>query len=314
MPVGRGLAALAAVCALAAAACGRAPGGETDAAAGGAAEVSAVVVVRDDAGREVRLAAPARRVVSLVPSVTETIVALGAARVLVARTDYDQAPGLAALPSVGGGLDPGVEGLLALGPDLVVAWDARDDAGLRARLEAAGIAVYAAAVEDTAAVFSTIERMGALVGRARAADSVAAALRDTLRAIAREAVGSRRPRALFLLDGAPPRIAGRTTFVAELLEVAGAEPAYPEVGGRWPAISLETVVADPPDVVVVPVGEGEAPALGERPGWRAVPAAREGRVIGVPADLVSRPGPGIGRAARALRDSLRAAGARTGAW
>lgn len=264
----------------------------------------AALAVRDDAGRVVRLAAPARRIVSLVPSVTETLVALGAADRLVARTDYDVAPELARLPSVGGGLDPGVESLVALGPDLVVAWDARDDAGLRARLEAAGVAVYAAAIEDTAAVFATIERMGALVGREAAADSVARALRDTLAVVAREAAGTARPRALFLLDGVPPRMAGGATFVMEILGVAGAEPAYPRMPGSWPAISLETVVQAPPDVIVVPVGAGESPALAGRPGWRAIDAVRRGRVIGVPADLVSRPGPGLGLAARALRDSL----------
>jgi len=278
----------------------------------GAERPAAELSVLDDAGRPVRLAAPARRVVSLVPSVTETLVALGAADRLVARTDYDVAPELAHLPNVGGGLDPGVEALVGLAPDLVVAWDARDDAGLRARLEAAGIAVYAAAIEDTAAVFATFRRMGVLTGREAAADSVARALRDTLAAVARDAAGPR-PRALLLLDGAPPRMAGAATFAMEILGVAGAEPAYPAVAGNWPALSVETVVEDPPDVIVLPLGEGESPALAGRPGWRAVPAVREGRVIGIPADLVSRPGPALGLAARALGDSLRALAARESA-
>jgi iron complex transport system substrate-binding protein len=293
-------------------ACGR--GAPAPGAAGDGGAPDGLPAVRDDAGHAIRLAGPARRIVSLVPSVTETIVALGAADRLVARTDFDRAPEVAGLPSVGGGLDPSVEALVMLEPDLVVAWNARDDAGLRARLEASGVPVYAAAIEDTAGVFATVERLGVLLELEAAADAVARALRDTLAAIAREAAGGPRPRVLFLLDGAPPRTAGTGTFVAEILGVAGGEPAYPALPGGWPTIALEAVVANPPDVVLVPVGEGEAPALAGRPGWRRVPAVRGGRVIGVPADLVGRPGPHLGRAARALRDSLRALGARTEAF
>jgi iron complex transport system substrate-binding protein len=289
-------------------------GGRPDRADAPASEASVSVVVHDDAGRTVRLTRPARRVISLVPSVTETIVALGAADRLVARTDFDLDPEIVELPSVGGGLDPGVEALVGLDPDLVVAWDARDDAGLRARLEAVGVPVYVAAIQDTAGIFATIERLGVLLGRDAAADSLARALRDTLAAVAREAGEGPRPRILFLIDGAPPRTAGPATFVSEILAVAGGEPAYRDVPGDWPAIALEMVVSNPPDAVLVPVVEGEAPALGERPGWRRIPAVREGRVVGVPADLVGRPGPHLGRAARVLRDSLRALAARTEAF
>lgn len=267
--------------------------------------------VVDDAGREVRLAGPARRVASLVPAVTETILALEAGDRLVARTDYDEAREVAHLPSVGGGLDPGVEALLALRPDLVVVWDARDDAGLRARLEAAGVPVYAAAIEDTTGVFATIARVGVLLGREDASAALAAAIRDSLGTVAAAAAGPPRPRVLFLLEGDPPRTAGVGTFVSQLVGVAGGRHPYPTLPGQWPSVALEAVVADPPDVVVVPVSSGGAPDLAGRPGWRAVPAVRAGRVIGLPADLV-RPGPGIARIARAIGDSLRAVAARAG--
>lgn len=271
-------------------------------AVGGAARVV------DDAGREVRLAAPARRIVSLVPSVTETIVALGAIDRLVGRTRYDLDPALADLPSLGGGLDPSAEAIVALEPDLVVAWNARDDRVLGPRLRDAGIPVYAAAIEDTAAIFATYARIGRLLAVEKRADSLAAALRDTLRAVAADVPPGRRPTAIYLIVGDPPRVAGPGTFIAQALRVAGADPAFPDLAEDWPTVSLEAVVAVDPDVVVLPVGEGLADReeLVDRPGWRDLPAVREGRVVEIEADLLARPGPALGRAARALRQGLAA--------
>lgn len=266
------------------------------------------VAVVDDAGRELRLAGPARRVVSLVPSVTETIVALGAIDRLVARTRYDLDPRLAELPSLGGGLDPSVEAIVALEPDVVVAWNAADDRVLVPRLRDAGIPVYSAAIEDTAAIFTTVERIGRLVGAAGRADSLTGALRDTLRAVVASAPRGPRPTAVYLIVDDPPRVAGPATFIAQALSVAGADPAFPDFDEDWPAVSLEALVERDPDVLVLPVGEGLAgpEELARRPGWRDLPAVRAGRVVGVEADLLARPGPGLGRAARALRDGLAA--------
>ncbi len=280
-------------------------GREPGAPASGAPGVSAPAVT-DDAGREVRLARPARRVISLVPSVTETVVALGAADRLVARTRYDREPALADLPSLGGGLDPSLERLIALRPDLVVAWSARDDRTLRPRLSSAGIPVYSAAVEDTAGVFATIERLGRLLGRVEAADSLAGAIRDSLAAVAAEPLPGRRPTALYLIDGDPPRAAGAASFIGELIEVAGGRAAFPELAEAWPAVSLEAILERDPDIVLLPVGPGlpGAAELAGRPGWRELSAFRAGRVVEVPADLLARPGPGVARAARALRSGI----------
>jgi len=262
--------------------------------------------VVDDAGRTIALDGPARRIVSLVPSVTETIVALGAADRLVARTRYDRDPALAQLPSLGGGLDPSIEGIVALEPDLVVAWNARDDRALVPRLRDAGIPVYSAEIQDTTVIYGTIERMGVLLGETGRADSVAGALRDTLREIALEVLPPPRPRALYLIAGDPPRTAGPATFIGQALSIAGADPAFPEIADDWPTISLEAVVARDPDVIVLPVGEGipGLEALEREPGWRDLPAIRAGRVVEIDADLLARPGPALGRAARVLRQGL----------
>lgn len=292
--------------------CERAPAGAGETSRPGAratraGEATAVRVV-DDAGDTLALLSPARRIVSLVPSVTGTIVSLGAADRLIARTRYDLDPALAELPSLGGGLDPSIEGIVALRPDLVIAWNARDDRVLVPRLRAAGIPVYVAEIQDTTAVFATFERVGALLGAPDRADSVAGALRDTFAAVMADVPPGPRPTALYLIAEDPPRTAGPGTFIGQAIEIAGAVPAFPELAEDWPTVALEAVMARNPDVIVLPVG-ADLPArdaLAGRPGWRDLAAVREGRVVEIDADLLARPGPDLGRAARVLREGLAA--------
>jgi iron complex transport system substrate-binding protein len=246
--------------------------------------------------------------VSLVPSVTGTIVALGAADRLIARTRYDLDPSLSDLPSIGGGLDPSIEGIVALRPDLVVAWNARDDRVLVPRLRAAGIAVYVAEIQDTTGVFVTLERIGALLGVPARADSVAGALRDTFAAVTADIPAGPRPTAMYLIAEDPPRTAGPRTFIGQAIEIAGAAPAFPEIDEDWPTISLEAVMARDPGLIVLPVGAdlpGRADLV-SRPGWRELAAVRAGRVVEIDADLLARPGPDLGHAARVLREGFSA--------
>lgn len=278
----------------------------TDRPPAAAATAETAVELTDDAGRVVQLEAPARRIVSLVPSVTETIVALGEAKRLIARTDYDRGPAVDHLPSLGGGLDPSAEALVALDPDLVVGWSSARDGRLRALLETAGIPFYAAAIEDTADVFRTFDQVGRLLGTEAAAERLATAVRDSLGAVAADRPPGPRPTVLFTIPGVPPRTAGPGTFIAQLVEIAGGRSAFPELGERWPEVSLEAIVARQPDVLLIPVEPGEAPlaSLVGQTGWRELEAVREGRVVGVDAYLFARPGPRLPEAARTLQRAL----------
>jgi iron complex transport system substrate-binding protein len=279
----------------------RAPGQAPPAPAD--APVSAV----DDTGREVRLPRPARRVVALVPSATETLFALGAGGQVVGRTRYDTAPGMAHLPSVGGGLDPSVETLLSLQPDLVVSWDKEKGGALRQRLEEMGIPVFAVRTRDTTDVFRNVERLGRLVGRDAAADSLTAAMRADLEAVRASVAGRERPSVLYVVWNDPPMTAGPETFIAQVIGAAGGRTVFPDLEQDWPQVSMEEIVRRQPDVVVVPVGEDRVHSLArvlDAPGWRSLRAVREGRVVEVPTDLMNRPGPHLGEAARAMRDAL----------
>lgn len=281
--------------------------GEPEARAARPAASDSAVAVTDDAGRPVRLPRPARRIVSLIPSANETLLALGAGDRIVGRTRYDQEPALQGLPSVGGGLDPSLETLIALRPELVVAWEGERSRGLRPRLAEMGIPVFGLAADDTADVFRSIQQLGTLSGREHAADSLAASIRSELAALRASVRGRPAPSVFYVVWDDPPMTAGPNTFIGQLIEVAGGRNVFPDAPADWPNVSLEEVVRRQPDFVVFAKGEGDTrslEALRSAPGWRELRAVREGRVIWIPARLMERPGPQIGRAARALRDAL----------
>ncbi len=244
---------------------------------------------------------------SLAPSATETLLALGARAQLVGRTDYDAEPAVAALPSVGGGLDPSLEALLALRPDLVIGWHTAGGSPVRDRLREVGIPFLAVRTTDTADVFRSLGMLGRAAGRGAEADSVAAAVRAELAAVRAAVAGRHRPTVLFVMSDDPPMTAGPWTFTIQLLEVAGGRTAFPDVTGQPQYVSLEEVVRRQPEVVLVPTGaDGDArlQALRGRPGWRELRAWETGRVVAVPVDRVHRMGPGIGATARIFRNAI----------
>jgi iron complex transport system substrate-binding protein len=268
---------------------------------------SALVLV-DDAGRQVKLARPARRVISLIPSATEVLVAVGAGDRLVGRTDFDHGPAVDALPSVGGGMNPSIEAVVALRPDLVLGWETKGDQSTRRRLEELGVPVFAVEADDTTDVFRTVDNLGRLTGRARAADSLAAGLRRELAEVAASVVGRPRPTVFFLVWNDPPMTAGPQTFISQVLGVAGGRNVFADVAGEWPNVALEEIVRRQPDFLVLPQGEKggahDVDQLRGSPGWRELRAMREGRVVTIDAEMMNRPGPRLGEAARALRDAL----------
>lgn len=268
-----------------------------------AKEAAAPIVVTDDAGREVRLAGPARRVVSLLPHVTDFVVAMGAADRLAARTEYDTAAAVAKLPSVGGGLDPSLETLVALRPDLVIVWPGESSRELTARLTELGIPVYGARQNRLEAVGPVLDRLGWMLGKEAAADSIARAIDAELGAVRAAVAGRPQPSVLFVISRDPLMAAGGTTFIHDVITAAGGRNAFGELQATAPQVSLEEVVRRQPDRILFPSGENAQPALDwlrSRPGWDGLRAVREGRVLEVDGELFGRPGPRIGEAVRTL--------------
>jgi iron complex transport system substrate-binding protein len=239
--------------------------------------------------------------------VTETVLALGVGDRLVGRTEYDKGPAVERLPSVGGGLDPSIEKLVSLRPDLVLGWETSGRTELRDRLTALGIPVFSVKTEDTTDVFRSIGNVGKLTARRHAADSLGAAIRASLDSVRASVAGAPRPSVFFVVWNDPPMTAGVRTFVSHVIEVAGGRNVFGDQQALWPNVSLEEIVRRQPDFLVVPVGEQgtvRMEALKSAPGWRELRAIREGRMVSVPAQVVNQPGPHLAEAARAMRDAI----------
>lgn len=296
---------------LAVAACGppdgtaRAPSGEADtlprSGEATSGDVTVPVRVVDHLGRTVVLEDIPGRIVSLVPSATETLVALGRADRLVARTDFDTAAAVAHLPSVGGGLHPSREVLLSLDPDLVVRFAGPTDPETASRLDDAEIPHLAVRPERIVDIRDMIALLGTVTGAEEAADSILAEQTRTLDRIAERIGDAPRPEVAFLVGSSPPWAAGGTSFLGELVERAGGRNVFTDLGRPYASVSLEAIRREAPDVILVVGGTEVDPRLHET-----------SRVARLPA-LVQRPGPRLQEAALAVARVLHPQRFETGA-
>ena len=266
--------------------------------------------VADDAGRLHGTAQPRGRIISLVPGVTETIVAIGGAERLIARTQYDEQPELASLPVVGGELDPSVEVLAGMAPDLVVMWPtAGDGAAIGGRLDKVGIDWYGAAAQTVADFERHARNLGRLLHLPTRAESLISSVRTDLDEAAERWSGRTPARIFYVVQMEPPMTVGPGTFLDSIFVAGGAVNVFGDIEGNWPLVSLEQVVWRQPDHIVVPVtGYGTPPIpadyrdpsldrLASSSVWSALSAVAEGRVVSVDASLFGRPGPRMGEAA-----------------
>ncbi len=270
------------------------------------------VAVPDDRGVTVRLAVPPRRVVSLAPSLTEIVFLLGKGNVLAGVTRYCNFPAAAgSLPKIGGVSDPDVERIVALSPDLVLCTTDGNPRDKVRALEEMGIPCFAVAPQDLGAVLAAIERLGVLLGAADRGRAEAAALRKRAERARAAAAGdgAARLRVLFVVSTAPIIAAGEGTFMDELVRLAGGRNVAARFSGRYPRLSVEELVAARPDVIFVAGMAGVERFPPEVTRWKEVPAFRDGAVITLDGDLVTRPGPrlvtALERVSAALADRRR---------
>jgi ABC-type Fe3+-hydroxamate transport system substrate-binding protein len=266
------------------------------ACAGGRKPGTPALSVTDDAGRTVALARVAKRIVSLAPSSTELLFAVGAGSQVVGRTTWCRYPAAAlAVPVVGDGLEPNIESVAATHPDLVVLYRSPSNAAAITQLDHLGITAVVLRQDRLGDVARDARLLGTLTGHVPAGDSVGRLL-DTLEATTPPPV---RARIAIVVWDNPPIVIGAGSFLDELGRLAGAENVFHDLPQASATVSLESIVARNPDFIAVvdDASAANTPAFARRPEWRAVPAVRAGRILHLPGTLFGRPSP---RAAEAI--------------
>ena len=268
------------------------------------AATTAAIVVTDDAGQTVRLEKPATRVVSLLPTVTDLIVAMHQQHRLIARTDYDTDPALAKLPTVGGGLNPSLEWMADQKPDLVVSWPDRGTRSLVNQLKTLNIPVFGVAADTIANTYAAIAHLGELFGAKTSADSLINAMRSRLDSVRVAAAARPRVRVAYIVSLAPPTIVGPHTFIDELITIAGGQNVFADIGKQYTEVSLEDLIRRDPDVIIIAREEAFDPRaqLAGMAGWRDLRAVKSGHVYRVSANEFNRSGPNMPAAAAMLSD------------
>jgi iron complex transport system substrate-binding protein len=254
--------------------------------------------------------------VSLVPAVTEILFAIDAGPQVVAVSSYDDfPPEVKALPRVGALLDPDVERILALRPDLVVSYGSQTD--LQTQLERARIHVFSYRHAGLDGMFQTIRALGAATGRQSESERLARSLRGRLDAVRARVHGRPRPRTLLVLERDPLTLrglyaSGGRGFLHEMLEIAGGTNVFAELQNEATQPSQETLLTRAPDVIIEVRATGllnapGAAAADERKAWAAlgsIPAVRNGRIYILHGDHLVVPGPRVGLGTEAFARAL----------
>jgi iron complex transport system substrate-binding protein len=240
----------------------------------------------------------AARIVSVSPSMTESVFAVGKGALMVGRTTFcDYPPEAEKLPTVGGFLDASLEKILSLQPTLVVGERRPGGKDLDERLRASGIETFFPPMYDVAQIEQMIGELGAKLDVKQKAAEVVASMKGAIERAEARVASLGRPKTLFLFDFHPLVAAGPDAFPNEILTLAGAANAV-TTGGEYPRLSPEAVLALDPDVVI----DGSAGAYAEPPaalvagvpGLSSLRALREGKVVRLATKTALRPGPRIG--------------------
>jgi iron complex transport system substrate-binding protein len=258
--------------------------------------------ITDDRGMKVNLARSPQRIVSLLPSLTETVCALGQCQRLVGVDRYSNFPeSVTRLPQVGGGLDPNIEAIVVLKPDLVLVASSSRSAD---RLRTLGLVVVSLEPKTHADVKKVIQTLGVLL-EAPNADKVWKDIDASLEAAAKSLSPKARGLRVYFEVSQAPHAAGEASFIGETLSRLGAKNIVPSQLGPFPKLNPEFIVRADPDVIMV--GDRNYVGMDKRPGWAAMRAMKEKRVCifaSTLSDDLVRPGPRMAEGARAMSKCL----------
>jgi iron complex transport system substrate-binding protein len=278
----------------------------TAAGAAGAADV------RDMLGRRIAIPDRPLRLVSLAPSITETVYALGRDGWLAGVTAVcDYPPPARALPRVGGLAAPSVERVVYLQPDLVLLTAEGNSRETMEQLERLGVPTFALRPDTYPGALESIRILGRALGAEPSARRLVEGIQDRVAAVRARVKGRGRPSVLYLIWGDPPIAAGAGSYLYDLLALAGGRGVAWERPVPYPRVNWEQIIGRAPEVILradhrdrAERAEPVREVPPEWTAWQAVPAIRAGRVLSVPGDTILRPGPRIGEGVSLLARAI----------
>jgi len=265
-----------------------------------------------DAGSALRLVQTPARIISMAPDLTEILFAMGLEDNIAGVTqDSDYPPAAAGKRTLGTFWQPDIETVVALKPDLIVALSFEPQRSLAGRLTRMGYRCLMLDIWTVDDLFRAIETLGQVTGRQPQAQQLHSSMNARLASVQNATAGKDRVKVLWVVQRDPLRVAGRNTFINELIELAGGENAIGTTVHKYPAVGGEQVIASAPQVIIEPamtkgdLSEQRAHAVSYWRRFTTVPAVASGRIYVTDGDLVSRLGPrlcdGVESVAKCLR-------------
>ncbi|MEO8335841.1 MAG: helical backbone metal receptor [bacterium] len=257
----------------------------------------------DDFGDTLVMAVAPQRIVSLNPTTTELLFAIGAGPRVVGRTSYDIYPTeVLAVPDLGQGLRPNVEAVLNTHPDLVLLYASADNRDAARRLRAARVATAAYKIDHVADMMRVTRILGRLAGDSATADRTVDSVQATLDRVRRQTATLPHPTVFWPLWETPLLSVGAGSFLHELLEIAGAKNIFADLPQPSPTVTFEEVLRRDPDLILTSVKSRERMLHEQR--WQTLRAVREGRVLVVDSAIATGPSNRVGASAVSLATLL----------
>ncbi len=250
----------------------------------------------DALGRKLFLAKAPSRVVSMAPNVTEILFALGLEEKVVAVTPFCDYPPEAQRKTHLGGMNPSIEQILALKPDLVLVPQDFIQPDLLQQLDRVKIPTFVLQTAQLDDVLGQIQTIARLFDRSKAGDELAATIRQRIAVVKERTQSLSRPRVLYVLNTDPLQTVGPGSFIHQLIEAAGGVNIAADTAIAYPRFALEEVLARDPELIIFPVGTAEGVPDEDQQQWRrwsSLSAVKHNRLVLVPSVLVDRPGPRI---------------------
>lgn len=256
---------------------------------------SADLVFKDDTGQEVRLKAPAKRIIALAPHIAESLYAAGAGDRLVGTVDYsDYPPEAKKLPRVGGYSRVDLEAVAALKPDLVLAWESGNNMPQVDKLKGLGLTVYVSQPNKMENVADQLLRLGQLAGTETVANATAERFRKRLESLRAANAGKPKVRVFYQIWKTPLMTVGGPQIISDAISLCGGINVFGHLGKMAPTVSVEAVLeADPEAIVATGMGDAKPEWLHDWDKWTRMTAVKRDNLFHINPDIMQRHTPRI---------------------